>query len=789
MNLIIRNFWHILRKFRTTSILALLSLVAAFTVFLTVAIQCWYDFSYNRNFKDVDNIYLYTQNMYSFIGIYSKELQQMKQAYPEVDICAVLNWDNKEWLYFSVIKEDGTEERFNDNMKIGITDGFLSIFNPKTLAGDAKKLFVEPNKAIITTTYAKKLFGTENPVGKSIKMGNIARKDSEPILSIVAVWEDFPDNCSLRNGIYYDIGDDREQDGCDAVYMKIKKTKQSDLDMFIQQISLGKYFPEEQQERLRDMLNERKVILTPLKTVYFSNFGAGNLTTTLTMLFVGIIALIIAYINFMNFYIAMMTTRIKSLNIQKIFGAQTSMLRFIVASESSVFSLIAFMFAMLCVDVVHGNLSGDFFVTDFSIANNWQTMTVIGFCLLLLAFVIGLYPAYYATSFKPVLILSGSPSKSKKNVHLRNILTSVQFTVAIALIIVVVVMKWQHHYVVNYSYNMDTKNIVYLSTRNWNDDDIINLESVFAFTEELKKNPQILDIATTDNLIGTTFSPQEITINDTKVLSYTNRIGSDLFRILGVSIIEGIEFYNSVSPKQSVIVNRQFVNECGISVFDIIGKTIKFFDERTIIGVVDDINFESLHHPVRPYVFICEDIAYKFSDSWLLIKLANKDKKTIDYLKEVWGKFSTKHLELNFLDTYLVGLYKKENDLVNMLAIICTISIIIAIMGVYGLITFNIRQKEKEIALRKIAGATLKDILLLLNRGVLIQLVIAFVVAAPAAYYIANRWLETFAYKISIHWWVFVLCWLLMVAITVATICMQTYRAAIKNPIEALKTE
>jgi putative ABC transport system permease protein len=157
--------------------------------------------------------------------------------------------------------------------------------------------------------------------------------------------------------------------------------------------------------------------------------------------------------------------------------------------------------------------------------------------------------------------------------------------------------------------------------------------------------------------------------------------------------------------------------------------------------------------------------------------LGAETRQTIAYIKSVWKKFSIDPLEINFLDAHYACLYKRENEMANLLTIVCIITIIIAIMGVYGMIVFNIRQKEKEIALRKIAGATVWDILLLLNRGALIQLIIAFVVAAPVAYYVANRWLENFAYKISIQWWVFVLCWLVMCAITVATICMQTYRA------------
>jgi putative ABC transport system permease protein len=265
-------------------------------------------------------------------------------------------------------------------------------------------------------------------------------------------------------------------------------------------------------------------------------------------------------------------------------------------------------------------------------------------------------------------------------------------------------------------------------------------------------------------------------------------VGVNFFKFLDIPVIAGVDFPDAKSslPRQ-LIVNREFVNTLGKSESDVIGTVV---GNAEITGVIDNFNVEDLHYPVRPAIFMYEGAGMEFRHDWLLIKFTGKDiPKTVQYINDVWKKFSKKPLELTFFDAHFNSLYKRENNLISLLAIVCIIAIIIAIMGVYGLISFNIRQKEKEIALRKISGATLKDILLLLNRGVLIQLAIAFAVAAPVAYRITNRWLETFAYKISILWWVFVLCWLFMCIITVATICMQTYKAATKNPVEAIKNE
>jgi putative ABC transport system permease protein len=274
------------------------------------------------------------------------------------------------------------------------------------------------------------------------------------------------------------------------------------LELLEKRMARGDHFTGEKGEQLRKMFANRVIRLIPVTEIHFSKMGEGNPTTTLSLLFVGLIALIIAYINFVNFSVAMAPARIKSLNIQKIFGAQNGLLRFIVASESAVFSLIAFLLSIVCADMIYGNSSMDFVFADLSLANNLPILAVAGVFTVLLGFAAGLYPAYYITSSKPALVLSGSPAKSKKNAGMRNVLTSIQFTVAIALITVIVFMKQQHSYAVNYSYGIDREHVAYLSTLYWDDDNLRNPESVRAFAGELKNSPQISDYAATSILMG-----------------------------------------------------------------------------------------------------------------------------------------------------------------------------------------------------------------------------------------------------------------------------------------------
>jgi len=177
-------------------------------------------------------------------------------------------------------------------------------------------------------------------------------------------------------------------------------------------------------------------------------------------------------------------------------------------------------------------------------------------------------------------------------------------------------------------------------------------------------------------------------------------------------------------------------------------------------------------------------------NEWIFVKIIGKNTPaTIEYIRKTWEKYSNESFKPKFLDDSLTNLYRNENNLAKLISIFGLVIIIIAIMGVYGLVVFNARYKSKEIALRKVNGASVKEIMLMLNRSVLIQLAIAFVVAVPLAYYIVHRWLEQFAYKVPIYWWVFILAGLLVLAITVIIVSWQSYKAANANPVEAIKNE
>jgi Predicted permease. len=264
-------------------------------------------------------------------------------------------------------------------------------------------------------------------------------------------------------------------------------------------------------------------------------------------------------------------------------------------------------------------------------------------------------------------------------------------------------------------------------------------------------------------------------------------VQSNFLHFFGVPIVEGRDFLESDSTGQhGMIFNQKVLKQYTLK--NVIGKDITGFNTKySIVGVAKNINYASLKDSIKPMAFVIMDNTWM---KWFFIRISGKDTPaTIESIKHTWKKYCDEDFDLKFLDTTLNELYKKESNLAKLISIFGLVIIVIAVMGVYGLIVFNARYKSKEIAIRKINGASVKEIILMLNRSILIQLVIAFVVAVPLAYYVVHRWLEQFPYKTPISWWVFALAGLLIFIITVVTVSLHSYKAAATNPVDAVKGE
>jgi len=782
MKAIFRNFFFVLKRFKTSSILNIIGLSAAFAVFTITLIQVNYDRSYDRNFKNADDIYFFSMSYLNGdkgMTMPTTMAKEISNKFPEVKSYCLVNPISKQELLVDVLNRNGIRQKFTTSIT-PVTAGFLDVFTPEIVGGSTKGIFDGQGKAMITESTAKKLFGIENPIGKTIYYHfskHLYNNQKTNFVTVLAVCKDFPENCSIKNGIYTLLPDDEPSNFNYNGYFVLNKNTYSKL---ILQLNSEKFFGKENWEEMKKSEDKTIVELIPLNKAYF-DLEKGRLTTTLSLLAIGILTLIIAYINFLNFSISISPARVKGLNIHKIIGASPFKLKLILASEAALFSLLAFFLSLLYIALLKDTFISDYFSADMSLSSNRFLLGVIGLVALLFGMLFGSYPAKYIVSFQPAVALRGSFAMSARSVRLRNILITLQFVAAITLIIVAMFIQLQNTFMNHRSWGIQKENIVYLPYGQ------IKID-MHTFGEELKRDPRILDYTASQFLPGHVGMSWGRKFEGKQVNAWIWPVQVNFPAFFGVKIAEGRDFQDadSTGNKRAIIFNECFLKMHQLK--NIHGKDFPGFDfTLSVVGIAKNINYTSLRDSIRPMGFAILGNQYM---NWFFVKLSGKDVPgAIENIRKTWVKYSDEDFNVKFLDASMDKLYKNEMNLAKLISMFGLITILIAIMGVYGLIVFNARYKSKEIALRKVNGASVKEIMFMLNRSVLIQLTIAFVVAVPLAYYIVHRWLQQFAYKIPVYWWVFLLAGLLVFAITVITVSWQSHKAATANPVEAIKNE
>jgi putative ABC transport system permease protein len=773
MKLIIRNFIFVIKRFTTSSVINVLGLSVAFAVFFVIIVQTFYDFGFNRHFKNADNIYLYTL-YYSHIDFHSKtttySAQTLAERYPEIEnYCFIM----EQMLYYDALDTAGNKTGTFQLPTIYSNEGgnFADMFTPEILSGDAHQAFT-PGRAMLTESVAKILFGNENPVDKVFLLTN-----TNISYTVAAVCRDFPENCSFKNGIYVSRPHDREGEYSYTSYIQLSSGKDKILGIENKDINPEEGIPETKLTALTDI------------HLKFPSAGKGSISTTLSLLAIGILLIAVAYINFLNFAAAMAPVRRKSFNIRRIFGESSVILKMSVVMEAVFLSFIAFLFSLLIVHYFNGGVIKDFFIANLSLSKNTGLILSVGAASLVMGCIAGLYPAFYSTSFKPAIVVKSASSISSGSTVRRNVLIGIQFVSMIFLVIVSGFIKLQHDYMQDKSWGIRKENVVYFPV--WQiKQDIKNFESA------LKSSPDIYDVAYSRYIPGV---PNMMTWG----LMYENKqinltvwpVSSNFLQFFDVDITEGANFRaEDDSGKEKVIFNNTFVRNYELN--NLLGKEFTGFnispeenDMADIVGIAEDINFESLREPVKPMAFITGEKHWKWI-GWMFVRINGQNvTKSLDDIRNTWKSFTPSPVDITFLNEMHNYLYRQENDLAKLISIFGLITIIVAVMGVYGLILFDAKSKRKVIALHKVHGASKLDVILMLNRNFIFQFMSAYIIAVPIAYYTVNRWLENFAYKTPIHWWVFAFGGLLVFFIIVATVSWQSYRAASINPIEAIKSE
>lgn len=783
----LKNFIRTLVRFKTAALLNLLGLAAAYVVFLIIILQVTTEYSFDTMYPDSDRIYRVEKESSWDKGMWGPNMLR-----PHIEEIASTSPDIEQWAVSDVFPPVASyrfESELNSNplfrTSICLASGsFMDLFDMKIIQGKFDQ--IDPNVVMIPRSMAEKYCKEGSPVGRTIVLEDgYSGVGGNGRFTVSGVYEDFPQNSSIRNAIYMNLGDRLSGNWSDsnlAFYVKLRKGASAErVADFISDNSA--YENKETGSRI----DRSTFRLTPIEELYFSADSLYKSTkqssrqTTDLFLFIALLVLVIASINYINFSTALVPLRIKGINTRKVYGASNGLLRGGMLFEAIGLSMMAYAVAVAIVLGLRNLDSISFVDMQIVILEHWPILLYGALIALVVGFTAGIYPALYSTKFKMAYVLKGSFGLSPKGRALRSSLLGFQYVVSIGLIIASIFMNIQYGMLSSKNMGFERENILSVSMSS-------NLaKSRSTFVSELQSRADIVDAtASSGKFFNDEYSAWGRPYRDSTIQFEHLTVENDFLRFFGMKVIEGSDFtQNDELPGGggAIIFNRTAQKKFGLVVGDSVSN-------MPIVGIVEDFNYKPLYSQVEPFALLCFAFGGSSSSALYLKCISSDYPALIDYIKAT-GRNLDPDWEPNvsFMDSRIEELYQKEARAVSQISFFSLMAIIISMLGVFGLVFFETGYRRKEIALRKINGATISMILSMFNRRFVLIVVVCFVIAAPLAWWGVDAWLKSFAYRTPIYWWVFALAFAIVLLITVLTITVQSLRAARENPVNSLKSE
>lgn len=692
---------------------------------------------------------------------------------------------------------------FRDEQKLKISDvvftdkNFFEFFDFKLLEGNAKTVLEKPQSIVLSEETSKKFFGDENPVGQTI----IGYRNLP--YQITGVIENSVKNTHFRYSAL--ISWSSTVPGVGALNMTwlnnwitqanytylMLSSKQSNKTLLPKLVDfMKKYMPTrtEQYQLYFQPLTDIHLKSTNLQ--YSRNLNLGNILYVYIFSGTAFLILFIACINFVNLSTAQASKRSREVGVRKVMGAVRRQLSIQFLGESLLLSILAMFIAILFVKwsiPIFERFTGYEFHFDL-FSNGFFILMLIGLTFLVGLFS-GTYPSLVLSRFNPIRVLNGSWNGDKGSKLPRQILVTTQFSISIILILGTLMIFRQMNYVQTKNMGFKKDQIVVLPIG------ITEIsEKHVTFKQEILQDPEIKNVAGSQSVPGSgtmSFSllPEgKLELENWQAEIYP--VDYDFLQTYKMEMAEGRYFSKefTTDAKEAVIINQTLQKSLGWQ--NPVGKRLDVSGETTnskVIGVIKDFNFESLHHSVSPLVLF---ISPKRTDYLSLQITGNNVQSTLKFLEEKWLSFESKYpFEYYFLDKEFENFYLSEKRMMQTLGLFSSIAILIACLGILGLVSFTVEQKTKEIGIRKILGASASKIVVLLSKDFLLLVSIALIVASPVAYYFIQKWLQGFAYQTPINLWIFFWAGSIAFFISILTISTQAIRAALKNPAETLRYE
>ncbi len=787
MKTILRNLISIFRRFKTAMLLNVLGLSIAFAAFIAISIQIRYERNFDRCYETSERLYrVNLQRTGVFATIFPRALvEAIIQSSPHIVAGTLLtpNFGGSG----SFLSVDRNGERSGFKKYVSTCHASLPEMFAFEMVEGERDCLKDPEKIIIPQSLAQTLFGNDLALGQTIYAEEAIWAKSGKAFTVGGVYRDLPENTQLNNVIYTQMDAEYARDNFDMsnwpCYLLLDSPESARIvaDNFNASFDFNKISDPTQ-----------KIELLPIADIYYEDgeadaliFKGGNREKSYLLLIIAILIIGVAAINYTNFSTALTPMRIKSINTQKVLGSSDRVLRRSLQVEAILISLLSWSIGLFIVFLFDRIQVLPFLNAPVNLIQN-QSVVALSFCIAIATgWFAGLYPSYYVTSFPPALALKGSFGLSASGRKLRTVLIGIQFIVSIALIICAFFIQLQNRYMHNFSLGFEKDEVatveISASLYNQNKEALVN---------RLKEYAGITDVAFAMDRVASkdSYSTSSAKINDDRFSYFAFIVSPNFLEVMGIPVIEGRSFNKSdgLSSDPVYIFNKFAKNKANME----IGTFTDAYNPGPLVGFTDDLKFSSVRKSDDVIAFMTGDFNVPMKHVYVRIAAGTNPYEVVDHIRKSIASLDPLYpAEVSFYDTIIDQLYQKELNLKNLVMLFSMLAILLSLIGVFGLVIFDTQYKRKEIALRKIHGATVSEILLMFNKAYLKIVLVCFVLGAPLAWYVIVRWQEGFAYKTPVYWWVFALAFLIVAGITLLIVNFQNWKAANANPINGIKSE
>ncbi|MFW5725889.1 MAG: ABC transporter permease [Bacteroidota bacterium] len=783
--------WRVLLKNKTHALINIVGLGLGLSLSILMLIYVHHLLSYDTFHHNSDRIYRFTINGSMNDGkqltaaITAGDVEaEIRRQVPGVErIARVYSWGGNDVII--------NEKRFTDDEVYWVDNDFLSMMNFPLVSGNKADVLTEPNTLVISQSTALKYFGSEDVVGKVLKMGGTDYK-------INGVVEDVPASSHLQFDMLASFSTlDRfnvvENNGLSfPTYMLL----QENADAEVVKSQVVKVADDFVNKRFQPLGITIMHDLQPLLKIYLhSGFSYdvaeyGDIRNVYIFSFLALLVIIIALFNFINLLTSQSEKRTREIGLRKVLGATRRDLIIQFIGESVLITFFAFLFALLLNELLISTFS-NLLDEDLSLAywTNPVLMILVFLFVLVIGVFAGFYPAFYMSKFQPALVLRGLPRGSSGKSRLRQSLVLFQFVVSVFLVVTMLLLGKQVNYMKNIDPGFDRENVISVNriTRKIHG----SYESLKA---DLQQIPGVVSVTASENIPGTDRSVQ----NGFKkgedpsqaVMIMENRVQHGYLQTYGITLVQGRDFDPSLqTDTAAIIINETAVEKLGLS-GEIIGQVINIWQHQgPVIGVMKNYNFMSLHNEIDP-------LALTMYESWftrISIRYRPENAKhTLDAVREVFESADPNYeFQYTMVDDLFARMYAKEERVNRLVSFAALLAVLISFMGLYALTSFNISKRVKEIGIRKVMGASVQNIMALLFRDLTRWIVAGNLIAWPLAWYAVMRWNENFAFRIHIpeFWYLFLVAGALAAIVGIFATMVQAVAAAHANPVDSIKNE